>query len=172
MHNLAAAPPLPPAGTGSCQPGVTADDHSAVRVVLAVLHQNLPSTLRSRPRGGDVTTQVHQYLDPVSVCTRQAHRSAATALAVAPRSSSVPGGSRTDVPSNSTSAQLTGSRNDVNRGFARIGDVAGVAQRHQCAAHGGVDVAVGGSSSVQCGRDQNGWTGLTGVGARWRSSAR
>ena len=101
-----------------------------------------PAVAMSPPRE---TSTPHPHVRP----TRSATRSAASALAVAPRSSSTPGGSRT-VPRLSSISTLRhpgtgwGSGSAPSPASGHVGEVAVVAEPAQGRADGGVDRSVGG----------------------------
>ena len=119
-----------------------ADGDVAGRVVVTVVDQDPPSTSGNRTARRHVPPRFTSTPVPVSRWTSRAHRSAATALAVAPRSSSVPGGRHV------AAVELHGGPVDGHgdRGQSRGGgpflQVAVIAQLYDRVTDGGVDVAV------------------------------
>ena len=113
QHRAAAAPPPDGDRRGRDrargQPDELAPRLAARRPPVRLLgHGDRPAVPRRRPGHGDVAAQADQdaaRVDPVADMAARTARSAPSPLAVAPRSSRMPGGSRSSGPSSRTSCQ-------------------------------------------------------------------
>ena len=110
---------------------------------------------------GDVAAEADQGADPEPAATSAAQRSAAHALAVAPRSSRVPAGTVRFPPLQAHAAPAGARRGRLRATVAcgHQGEVPVVAEPHHRRTHGRVDVPAGTGGGRQCGGDQFGQPG-------------
>ena len=108
MEDHFAAAPLPAQGARCRQRRSGRQPYRTGRFSVVVLNQYLPPSEWRRPGRRDITPQVDQNPAAGGGMRPCAHRSAATALAVAPRSSTTPCGTVATRSCNVTIDQLAG----------------------------------------------------------------